>query len=80
MMQVVCQWCGHRYTMKREAVANALAVAVAAREKHHIEYCPKCRKVLKIQVADLKRHLPPGAPLPGAPKPEGAAEEKPKAE
>jgi hypothetical protein len=62
MMQVNCQWCGHRYTMKREAVAEAIKEAEAAHAIHHTENCPKCRRVLKIQVSQLKRNLPPLAP------------------
>lgn len=70
MMQVTCQWCGHRYTMKREAVAEAVAKAEADHASHHVENCPKCRKVLKIQVSQLKRTLPPGTKLPEVPAPE----------
>ncbi|HLF03410.1 MAG TPA: hypothetical protein VI547_15610 [Anaerolineales bacterium] len=70
MMQVTCQWCGHRYTMKPDVVAAAVAQAEAEKAKHHVEHCPKCRKVLKIQVSELKRRLPPGAKLPEAPKAE----------
>jgi len=65
MMQVNCQWCGHRYTMKREAVAEAIKEAEAAHAIHHTENCPKCRRVLKIQVSQLKRNLPP-TPAPAA--------------
>ena len=64
MMQIACQWCGHRYTMKREAVAEAVAKAETEKASHHIENCPKCRKVLKIQVSQLKRNLPPAPPKP----------------
>lgn len=61
MMQIVCQWCGHRYTMPRDQLVEAVKQAEAANEKHHIEHCPKCRKVLKIQVSEMKRRLPPDA-------------------
>jgi hypothetical protein len=64
MMQVTCQWCGHRYTMKREAVAEAVARAEAEHASHHVEHCPKCRKVLKLQLTQLKRNLPPQAAPP----------------
>jgi len=74
MMQIVCQWCGHRYTMKREAVSEAVAQAEAEKAKHHIEHCPKCRKVLKIQVTELKRRLPPGTKLPDVSKAEDKSE------
>jgi hypothetical protein len=47
--------------------------------------CPRCRHVIKVRIADLRRRLPadyplPEIPLPAAePKPEAkpAAEEKP---
>jgi hypothetical protein len=61
MMQIVCQWCGHRYTMPRDALIEAIKQAEAANEKHHVVNCPKCRKVLKIQVAEMKRRVPPDA-------------------
>ncbi|HLB48167.1 MAG TPA: hypothetical protein VJL59_14260 [Anaerolineales bacterium] len=79
MMQVVCQWCGHRYTMKREAVLEALAEAQAAKAIHHVENCPKCRRTIKIQVTELKRWIPPGTKFPEVTKPE-ATGDKPKAE
>lgn len=66
MMQVTCQWCGHRYTMKREDVAEAVAKAEAEKASHHVEHCPKCRKVLKLQVSQLKRSLPPTPAAPAA--------------
>jgi hypothetical protein len=73
MMQVTCQWCGHRYTMKRDALAYAVAAAQAANAKHHVENCPKCRKVMKIPVAELKRHLPPGSAITPVASPSGGA-------
>ncbi|MBM4422501.1 MAG: hypothetical protein FJ030_03800 [Chloroflexi bacterium] len=74
MMQVVCQWCGHRYTMKRENVLQAVAEAQAAKAIHHVENCPKCRRAIKIQLADLKRWIPPGTKLPDVAKPEAKEE------
>jgi hypothetical protein len=56
--------------MKLDAVAAAVAQAEAENAKHYVEHCPKCRKVLKIQVSELKRRLPPGTKLPEAPKTE----------
>jgi hypothetical protein len=40
---------------------EAVKQAETANEKHHIEHCPKCRKVLKIQVSEMKRRIPPDA-------------------
>ncbi len=63
--------------LKNEAVLEAVAQAEAEKAKHHIEHCPKCRRVLKIQVSEMRRRIPPGTQLPGVSKPEPAGETPP---
>lgn len=58
MMQIKCQWCGWRYTLSREALEAAVAAATESKSIHYVENCPHCRRALKIQVSELKRHLP----------------------
>jgi len=51
-------------TLGREAVAWALAQAQQSQEKYHSLECRRCRHVIKVQVAELRRLLPKGYPLP----------------
>ena len=64
MMQVRCQYCKWMFTLGREAIAQALAEAQAKNEKHHAINCPKCRRVIKLQIQDMRRRLPADYPLP----------------
>ncbi len=82
MMLIRCPWCGWSFTLGREALTTAVAVALAANDLHHIENCPRCRKVIKIQTTDMKRRLPPGTvfDLPPAPPPAEAAAPVPAAQ
>jgi NAD-dependent SIR2 family protein deacetylase len=66
MMQVRCQWCGWSYTLKSEAVEEAVAAAEATKATHHVENCPKCRRALKIQISEMKRRLPRKSGTAGA--------------
>lgn len=67
MMQVRCQRCGWVFTMSRDAIGLAVAEAEAAHAEHFQEHCPKCRNVIKIQVKELRRRLPPDYVLPTPP-------------
>lgn len=80
MMPIKCQWCGWSYTMGREALLLAVAKAQVEKTTHYIENCPKCRRAMKIQVAELKRRVPPGTVLPdltAAPAPTDSTPEPP---
>jgi hypothetical protein len=67
MMQVRCQRCGWVFTLSRDAIGLGVAEAEAARAEHHQEPCPKCRHVVKIQVKELRKRLPPDYVLPEVP-------------
>jgi formate dehydrogenase maturation protein FdhE len=69
MMQIKCQWCGQRYTMNRETLEAAVAAAAEKKSIHHVENCPHCRRALKIQISEMKRHLPRPAPRSETPTP-----------
>ena len=64
MMQVRCQRCGWMLTLGREAIAVAVAEAQQSHEQHHVVDCPRCRRAIKVPVADLRRRLPANYPLP----------------
>jgi len=64
MMQIRCQRCGRMFTLGRDAIALALAEVQQRHEQYHALDCPYCRHVVKIRIAELRRHLPADYPLP----------------
>ncbi len=64
MMRIRCQRCGWMITVGRESVALALAKAQQSQEHYHMFDCPRCRRAVKVQVAELRRHLPADYVLP----------------
>jgi hypothetical protein len=77
MMQVRCQRCGWMLTLGREAIAMALAEAQQSHEHHHVIDCPRCRRAIKVPVAELRRRLPANYPLPEIAQPAANSEPKP---
>ncbi len=79
MMQVRCQRCGWMFTLSREGIALALSEAQAKSEEYHALNCPQCRHVIKMQIRDMRRGLPPDYPIPEwkPAEPEAAKEEPP---
>jgi len=77
MMQVRCQRCGWMTTLGREAIALALAEAQQSHEQYHMVNCSRCRRAIKVQVAEMRRHLPADYPLPEAPAPTTPAKSEP---
>ena len=83
MMQIRCQRCGRMFTLGRDAIALALAEAQQRHEQYHALDCLHCRHVVKVRIAELRRHLPADYPLPevqatdAGPKPETASESEP---
>jgi hypothetical protein len=47
--------------MKNEEVRAAVEQTEAEKKKHYETHCFKCGKLMKIQVGELKRRLPPVA-------------------
>jgi hypothetical protein len=66
-----CYNCGWNFALGRETVE--LAVATAGNEKTYAIPCPRCRKINKIPMQQLKRALPSGW-TPPAPEPAAAAD------
>jgi phage FluMu protein Com len=67
MMQVRCQRCGWVFTLNRDAIGMGVAEAEAAQADYYQEPCPRCRNVVKIQVKEMRRRLPPDYTLPELP-------------
>jgi len=64
MYSTRCTNCRQLVNLNNEEVRLALAEAEEKKEKVFVTHCPKCRRVVKIQVKDLKRTLPLPAPQP----------------
>jgi hypothetical protein len=64
-------------TLGRDAIAYALAEAQQHQETYHALDCPRCRHVIKIQIAELRRRLPTDYPLPEIPPPAAQPEPQP---
>lgn len=75
MYSTRCTNCRQLVNLNSEEVRLALAEAEEKKEKLFVTHCPKCRRVVKIQVKDLKRTLPLPAPEPV--EPEHSPEENP---
>ena len=58
MYSTKCIHCRQLINLKTEEIRQAVAQAEAANQKLYEMHCPKCRKLVKIQVNDLKRKLP----------------------
>ena len=80
MMQVRCQRCGAMQTLGRDSIALALAEAQQSHEQHHVVDCPRCRRAIKVPVADLRRRLPANYPLPEIAPTAADSEPKPETE
>lgn len=72
-MNTRCYRCGWSFSLGREAVETAVAAALASGAKVHVEYCPRCRQVIKMPVDQLRRSLPPGWTPPEAGEASAAA-------
>ncbi len=77
MMQVRCQHCRGMFTLSRDGIGLALAEAQAKNEQYHAFNCPQCRYVVKLQITELRRHLPADYVLPEWTPPPPAAEPVP---
>lgn len=74
-MHARCQYCQQVINLTLADAAAGIANAAEAKSKHHVLNCPRCRRVVKIPVKQLKRSLPPGYKIPPAPEPAAADDE-----
>jgi len=61
MYSTKCPHCRQLITMKTEEVRTAVEQTQAEKKKHYEMHCFKCGKLMKIQVGELRRKLPPTA-------------------
>jgi hypothetical protein len=64
-------------TLGRESIAMALAEANQGQEHYHMLDCSRCRRAIKVQVTELRRHLPADYALPDVPPPVAPKKEEP---
>ncbi len=58
MYSTRCSHCRRLINLKTEEVREAVDKAQAEKQTHYEMKCPECGKYIKIQVKELKRHLP----------------------
>ena len=70
-MNVHCQFCRNSFNLGRDYIGEAVAEADEKRQKYHAVECPKCRKMLKVPIKQMRRF---------APKPAADSSEEPASE
>ena len=65
-----CNYCRQLINLKTEQVREAVQEVEAKHETFYDLHCPKCRRLVKIPLRDLKKKLPVEAAAP----PQGEAE------
>jgi hypothetical protein len=75
MFSTRCTHCRQLINLKTEEVRAAVAESEEKHEKIYVMHCPKCRKLVKLQVKQLKLKIPSDVvPVPEA-TPEAATDE-----
>ncbi len=75
MFSTRCTHCRQLINLKTEEVRAAVAESEAKHEKIYVMHCPKCRKLVKLQVKQLKLKIP--AEVAATPEPAPAPETAP---
>ncbi|PID85559.1 MAG: hypothetical protein CSA11_00645 [Chloroflexi bacterium] len=57
-MNVHCQFCRHSFNVGRDFMSQAVAEADEKRQKYCALECPKCRKINKVSVKQMRRFVP----------------------
>jgi len=57
-MNVRCTNCRQSFNLSRDYVGMALAKAEGKRLKYHGVECVKCRKIIKVPIAQMLRYAP----------------------
>ncbi len=55
-MQVRCPYCSHSFNLSRDYMQNV--VANAGKKTTEGVDCPKCRKVVKVPIKQMRRYVP----------------------
>ena len=57
-MNVRCPFCRASFNLSRDFVVQAVAEATEKKLKHYGVECIKCRKLIKVPVKQMRRHVP----------------------
>lgn len=57
-MHIRCSYCRHSFTLTRDYIALSVAEADENRKKYASIECIKCRKQIKVPVAQMRRYVP----------------------
>ena len=57
-MNVRCNYCRHSFNLSRDYMVQAVAEAEEKKHKHDAIECPKCRKMIKVPMKQMKRYVP----------------------
>jgi len=57
-MNVHCQFCRNSFNVGREFIGEAVAEADEKRQKYCAMECPKCRKLNKVSIKQMRRFVP----------------------
>lgn len=60
-MNVRCNFCGHSFSLSREFIVNAVTEAQTEKQKSVAVECINCRKLVRVQVRQMRRFVPPPA-------------------
>jgi hypothetical protein len=72
MYSTKCPHCRQLISLKTEEVRVAVEQTQAEKKKHYEMHCFKCGKLIKVQVGELRRKLPPvPVETPAAENPSG---------
>lgn len=62
VMHIRCSYCRHSFNMNRDYIAEAVAAAAEKRQRYHGMECPKCRKLIKVPIKQMRRFAPRSKP------------------
>jgi DNA-directed RNA polymerase subunit RPC12/RpoP len=57
-MNVRCPYCRTSFNLSRDFVVQAVAEAKEKKQKYHGVECIKCRKLIKVSIKEMQRHIP----------------------
>lgn len=63
-MHIHCPYCRHSLNLARDYVAKAVSDAEESKHKYHGLECPKCRKLIKVSLKEMRRYVPKTEPEP----------------
>jgi hypothetical protein len=60
-MQVKCTFCPATFNLSVDYLIYAVAESEKRNHKYYMVECPRCRKTVKVDVAQMRGHVPEGS-------------------